>query len=944
MTERNTDLILEEIASSVVMADPSDKESIETLLFLIGELKERAEVEENEHLRAFSSVCSALVEGVEEKADEEVAQALLALGAAISDMQKAQREAARNVLKNDDAEIAADEGAESRDNTDESTVEAGSTSAGGETESSNVFELPPWVDEEVFQEFLANQTHVLEEIEGNIFGLERGDGNCKRDLLRKIHTLKGEAGVVGLEDLESVCHGIEDFLDECKSKQQSVDALFSVKDWIERAVRSYAARSLPNPRGKIVVAGLVRVAADAGDGFEESIVESELSPARDESIACDVEPSAGEVESYIIDDGIVKPLERDEDTVMLIGEFLNESDEGLTQADDILMNAEKDGTEPEKINAIFRAFHTIKGVAGFLELDEVASLAHTTETLLDQIRDGQQKLEDGVLDLIFDATAEMRKLLVNVRESVENSTTVAKAPGLSDLLDKLRNVINDGEVEEEPIQEVAPGLALGTILTLAPSMVAPDVVAEAVESQKESGRRLGEELVAKGVAKPKEVARALRAQKRADNAQATTSKIRETVKVDLERVDSFVEMIGELVIVESMVVHHPEIANIASLEMRNYLSQLGKITRDLQDVGMRMRMVPVRSVFQKMARMVRDLSRKSGKRVKMEISGESTEMDRSMVERIADPLVHMIRNSVDHGIEASEQDRLRAGKDPVGCVHLSAYHEGGSIIIEIKDDGRGLNHEAILKKARNQGIIQEGDKLDDNEINNLIFAPGFSTAAQVTDISGRGVGMDVVKKNIDSMRGRVSIETGAGAGTAFKIIMPLTLAIIEGMLVLCGTEKYIVPTLSIIESIQPDPSMFNSFTDKGELINVRGEIVPLVRLGQVFAIEDAEQDPSKGLVVIVEGVGQRFGLLVDELLTQQQVVIKTMGDGIGQTEFVSGAAILSDGRVGLILNIDELGGRIEARAKEARRRTTGVGRYGNVSENEIENESPTQVP
>jgi two-component system chemotaxis sensor kinase CheA len=362
-------------------------------------------------------------------------------------------------------------------------------------------------------------------------------------------------------------------------------------------------------------------------------------------------------------------------------------------------------------------------------------------------------------------------------------------------------------------------------------------------------------------------------------------------------------MIGELVVVEAMVVGAPEIAHSASARVRNCLSQLEKVTHDLQDVGMRMRMLPVSGVFQKMARMARDVGRKAGKQVRVVLSGEQTEMDRSMVEQISDPLVHMIRNSIDHGIEPPDV-RRKVGKPEEGKVRLSASHEGGHVVIEIADDGRGLNREAILKKAIAQGLIKATDILPEDEINALIFAPGFSTAEKVTDISGRGVGMDVVRRNIDAMRGQVTIKTIPGQGTTFKITLPLTLAIIDGMLVVCGKERYIIPTLSIIESIQPEPSMLVTQGESNEMLNMRGNILPLLRMDKLLGAKGAIQDPGKGLVVIIEGSGRRVGLLVDEVIAQQQVVIKSMGEGVGDVPFVSGAAILSDGRVGLIVNVE----------------------------------------
>jgi two-component system chemotaxis sensor kinase CheA len=362
-----------------------------------------------------------------------------------------------------------------------------------------------------------------------------------------------------------------------------------------------------------------------------------------------------------------------------------------------------------------------------------------------------------------------------------------------------------------------------------------------------------------------------------------------------------------LVVVESMVVNAPEIAKSASARVRNCLSQLAKVTRDLQDVGMRMRMLPVSGEFQKLVRMSRDLGRKSGKRVRVLLSGESTEMDRSMVEQISAPLVHMIRNSIDHGLETPDERRA-AGKPEEGTVRLSAFHEGGSIVIEIADDGRGLDTAAILAKAKAQRLVGPNDTLSESEIHALIFSPGFSTAKQVTEISGRGVGMDVVRRSIEGMRGRISIQTEKGRGTTFRLVLPLTLAIIDGMLVACGEERYIIPTLSILESMQPTPAMLATLTGAHEMINVRGEILPLLRLDRLFHVSNAKKELTDSLVVILEGVGRKFGLVVDEVITQQQVVIKNLGSSLTEVKYLSGAAILSDGQVGLIMNVEEIAG------------------------------------
>jgi len=365
-------------------------------------------------------------------------------------------------------------------------------------------------------------------------------------------------------------------------------------------------------------------------------------------------------------------------------------------------------------------------------------------------------------------------------------------------------------------------------------------------------------------------------------------------------------MIGELVIAESMVSQSEELRELNSTKLARHLSQLDKITRELQEMATSLRMVPLRSTFQKMARLVRDLAKKSGKPVEFVMTGEDTELDKSVVDKIGDPLVHMVRNAVDHGIEVSPEERRKRGKPPVGRIELRAFHKGGNIHIEIEDDGRGLDCEAILAKARERGLVREGDSLSEREIFNLIFQPGFSTAKVVTDVSGRGVGMDVVKRNIEALRGQIEIQSEPGKGSVFSIRLPLTLAIIDGMVVRVGAERYIVPTLNIVRSVRPRPQDLSTVLHRGEMLSLQGELIPLFRLAELFEIEGAQQDPTEGLVVVVEDEGRQIGLLTDELVGQQQIVIKTLGEALQGVRGISGGAIMPDGRVGLILDVGGL--------------------------------------
>ena len=758
--------------------------------------------------------------------------------------------------------------------------------------------LPEWGDEGTLQEFVAAQRGALEDLEHAILAMENGDPEHRAAFERRLHTLKGEASVLGLQDLERACHEAEDYLEGREISSEVTDRLLRLRDWLARALDAYARMERPEP-------GAQPLAAAATTGEPAPPPASPRAPPPTSTPAAPSAPATAPCAA-----SPTGTVHRDAETVGLFGEFLTESAEGLNRVDQILMNAERDGTDRDTVNGLFRVFHTIKGTAGFLELEEVVALAHDTEAMLNRCRENALELRGSVVDAVFDATAALREMLDGVRAAVEGGTPIPHRDGLGELLARVRDVTEGRAVAERELPHAAPGEKLGDIVTHPPLSVAPEVVEAALERQSTSGRRLGEELVASGAVAPAQVAQALRSQARVTQEQAGSVKLKETIKVDVERVDSLVEMIGELVVVESMVVNAPEITQTTSVRVRNCLAQLAKVTRDLQDVGMHMRMVPVAGVFQKMARLVRDLSRKSGKQVHLVTSGEGTEVDRSVVEQIADPLVHMIRNAVDHGLEPGGE-RVAAGKSQVGQIRLSAYHEGGSVVVEIADDGRGLDRDRIVAKATERGLITTAEGMSEAEIYALIFAPGFSTAAQVTEISGRGVGMDVVKRNVEAMRGRVVISSTPGTGTKFKIVLPLTLAIIDGMLVACGEERYIIPTLSIVESLQPDAGMLVSLARTHEMINLRGEILPLLRLDRLFGVSSAKADPTEALVVVLEGVGRRLGLLVDEVVTQQQVVIKSLGDGLGPTRFVSGAAILSDGRVGLILNVEEIAGLLQ---------------------------------
>jgi two-component system, chemotaxis family, sensor kinase CheA len=375
------------------------------------------------------------------------------------------------------------------------------------------------------------------------------------------------------------------------------------------------------------------------------------------------------------------------------------------------------------------------------------------------------------------------------------------------------------------------------------------------------------------------------------------------VRVETTKLDYLLDMVGEMVISQSLIRHNPNLEAVHDSRLQGELSQLARITGEVQRTTMSMRMIPVGQLFQRTARVVRDLSRKAGKQVELETSGDDTELDKTIAEELADPLMHMVRNAIDHGIETAES-RAASGKPPAARVRLAAYHQGGQIVLEIADDGRGLDQEKILNRARQRGLIPDGTQLSESEIYHLIFEPGFSTAEKVTDISGRGVGMDVVRRHVQKLRGRIDIQSQQGAGTTFFLKLPLTLAIIEGLVVTVGQYRYIVPIFAVREMFRPKPEGLATIQGRDEMALVRGQLLPVVRLHKRFGVQPRTEDPCEGLLVVAECEGRQFCLLVDDLVGKQEVVIKSLGEALKSIAGIAGGAILGDGRVGLILDIE----------------------------------------
>lgn len=634
--------------------------------------------------------------------------------------------------------------------------------------------------------------------------------------------------------------------------------------------------------GAIVSAAGAETVSNEPDGEDVSVAST--SGGDERGAGTDVGPTINQTEAA----DAAPPRLPDDTDVELLSEFAVECLDHIAGAEASLLELESNPDDTEPVNIIFRAFHTIKGTSGFLGLDCIQRVAHLAENLLDRAREGEIRVLGGYADLALNSCDVLRTMIEGL-EGVQPGEALAVPEAYDDLIDQLTDPEAAGIDEDTDVEPMRTGDIL-----VGRGQAARMEVEKAAEVQ--GDRLIGQTLVQAGAASVSDVAGALRAQNKMRGKSGDA-----TVRVGTGRLDGLIDAVGELVIAQSMVAQDPAVTGGANPQLARNTTRAGKIVRELQDVSMSLRMVPLKATFGKMARLVRDLARKAGKKVQFVTEGEDTEIDRNMVEVLNDPLVHMMRNALDHGVEAPEQ-RAAAGKDPAGTVRLQAYHSAGNVVIELTDDGKGIDRDRIIAKAIERGLIEPGETLSDADAFALIFRAGFSTAEKVTDVSGRGVGMDVVRTGIESLRGRVEVASQPGAGSTFTIRLPLTMAIADAMLVGLSDRRYLLPVTSIERSFRPKAEALSTVAGRGEMIMVRGELLPVFRLYELFDVPGAQTDPGEALLIIIQGEGKRCALMVDELLDQQQVVVKSLGQSLGQVPGVSGGAILGDGRVGLILD------------------------------------------
>jgi two-component system chemotaxis sensor kinase CheA len=604
-----------------------------------------------------------------------------------------------------------------------------------------------------------------------------------------------------------------------------------------------------------------------------------------------------------------------DDDVEILRDFCNETRESLQEVEEQILALEAAPTNMEIIHALFRTFHSMKGSAGFLELTALGGLAHETENLLDKARNGALLLESVSIGLLLHSIDLARGLNDNLSLFLDNGcqpgTANTQHLPVQRQVKAIKQFLQSGTIAAAPARVATPVPApkpvavpkqLGEIL-VEKGEAAPSDIGDAIAEQL-SGKNqpIGRILVDKGKVNASQVNEALKTQHMQQH-DAAVSKTVSAIRVDTERLDTLMNLVGEIVIAQSQAMKlSAEFDSEEGERLQTSLYEVERLSRELQDQVMAVRMMPIGPTFKQFARFVRDTSRELGKHVDLVITGEDTELDKTVIEQIGDPLKHLIRNSLDHGLETPDE-RVAAGKPAKGTLELRAGHQGGSVVIEVIDDGRGMPRDKIRAKAIAKGLVSEDQELTDNQILRLIFDPGFSTAEQVSSLSGRGVGMDVVKRNVESLRGTVDVESTERQGSVLRIRLPLTLAIIEGMVVSVSGQPYILPVLSIVESIRPRAQDIKQVSGQGEVLFFRDEYLPLYRLYDWLDHAPVVTDPTQGIVMVVEDNAGRRALMADDLLGQQQVVIKNLEDNFTKLDGISGATILAEGNVALILDI-----------------------------------------
>ncbi len=736
---------------------------------------------------------------------------------------------------------------------------------------------------ELLPDYLADARECLERISEILLALERGeeDPELIPDLYRQMHIIKGGAGLMGFHTVEAVAHAAEDALGPVKRGERGFDpalagALLKAHDTIRALLDELESKGETSTDPEPAVEA-VRAAAEGRGGPTDSPPDGDAAPP---------EEAAAAGPEGVPEETVTQPEAGGQDDEVL-QEFFVEAWEIMEELDQDLVSLEEHPDDAELLNKIFRAAHTLKGSSSFLGFDRISRVTHRVEDIFNKLRKGELTLTPEIMDVVLEAMDRVRRLL----EAAQAGET---GPDVDDILGALSEALAGGRPRK-----------IGEIL-VEDEGIPPEAVEQALR-EKTPDKPLGEVLVEKKVVSREAVERSLAKQKK------TTRKFKteQTIRVDVERLDSLMNLVGELVLAKNRLArlrHQMEerwTTDPLVEDLGETSAQIDLVASDLQMAVMKTRLVPIGKVFRKFPRMVRDLARSLNKEIRLETEGEATELDKSVVEVIGDPLVHLIRNAADHGIEPPEE-RARVGKPREGLIRLAAWHEGNHIVVCIEDDGRGMDPEKLKAKAVEKGLItpQEAANLSKRDAFNLIFAPGFSTAERVTNVSGRGVGMDVVRTNIQQLNGLIEIDSSPGEGTRVEVRIPLTLAIIQALLVQSGAEVYAVPLVSVVETVRVDPGQIQTL-DGFPVLRLRDLVIPLVRLDALLQVPE-KKSSGREYVVILGLAEKRIGLVVDALLGQEEVVIKSLGGYLSDTPAIAGATIRGDGRVTLILDVTQV--------------------------------------
>lgn len=708
-----------------------------------------------------------------------------------------------------------------------------------------------------------------------VFTAVNGDLGTMNAIFRLFHSMKGSAGFLEMTNIARVAHAAENLLDLIRSgkirmQTEHVNLLCQSCDFAREAldaVESTQSDQSLEAEAETVSAKLKKAIDQALELIHSAVGTQGEEPPQAPAAIPSIELTA---------------------TLEMIERFVQESDDLLQVAEQELLRLEN--PTPEIFASLFRAIHSFKGNSGFFGFKDLEQLSHAMETVLQKARE-EQNIAHPTAQILLEALDVLRTALVDL-----SSGQGGVIPNLQAHIQPILATIESAEQTPEPVESVL-GVESSQPITMQETPAqspAPRTPAPALsQPPKPAPSAQPSAPVQKQAAGPKPPVQ-----------QAAVN--RQDIRVDLTKLDQLINLIGELVIAENMLVHNPDINGLELENFNKSAQQMSKIVRELQEVAMTIRMVPVSGLFRRMIRLVHDLSAKSGKKVELQLSGEQTELDKTVIETITDPLVHLLRNSLDHGLEPPSE-RLAAGKSEKGVVKLTARHEQGEVWITIEDDGRGLNKGKILSKAISKGLVEgDGSDMSDKAICNLIFQPGFSTADQITDVSGRGVGMDVVKQNLEKIKGKIEVQSELGKGCRINLKIPLTLGIIDGMMVRVGQSRCIVPTLSIREAFRPVPEAITIPPDGKEVVRVRESFFPVIRLSDVLSKPADATELPDGILIVLENQDSGIALFVDEILGQQQTVIKALSEYIGNVRAASGCTILGDGEVCLILDVGYL--------------------------------------